>query len=232
MSLNERLNRLYKYGALSLVIVVLSAQEKAFTKLSHSARSRPPPARSAGCRAKGTYSGQSPHRARRRPAGRGRRRNQGEAVRQRFGVKIPLERTRIHFGMDFGNRAELRPGGPGSAARTMVVVKAIAAISAAIRRYCLSRRLVSPKPESVGGSAAKAELRVVFMVVVLKSCRIGDLFLVADDRLFEVEIHPVAAQGLPQLQLLDQLQRLRVQCRQPQGDARIVAASAPPRSAS
>ena len=55
--------------------------------------------------------------------------------------------------------------GNGSWARTLVKVKATAPTSAAASRFCLPRRLVAPKHRSVGGSAAKAGVHLVFIVV-------------------------------------------------------------------
>jgi hypothetical protein len=44
-------------------------------------------------------------------------------------------------------------------------VKATAPTSTAASRFCLPRRLVAPKHRSVGGSAAKASVRLVFIAL-------------------------------------------------------------------
>src|SRR5213075_406179 len=56
-----------------------------------------------------------------------------------------------------------------SCAWVLMEVKATAPTSTAASRFCLARRLVAPKHRSVGRSAAKAGVLLVFIIVFFRS---------------------------------------------------------------
>ncbi len=55
----------------------------------------------------------------------------------------------------------------GSCPCVLMEVKTTAPTSAPASRFCLPRRLVAPKLRSVGGSAVKAGVRLIFIVLGL-----------------------------------------------------------------
>ena len=71
----------------------------------------------------------------------------------------------------------------GSCAWVLVEVKATTPTSAAASRFSLPRRLVAPKHRSVGGSAAKAGVRLVFIAL---SFLIYGFLKLSESRFFDI----------------------------------------------